>query len=61
MANWRTHVSSKRAEEFYNKITDEQSFIDLAVEYASEEDTEELDEYYLEGDIAIDPEYLDEE
>lgn len=27
----------------------------------SEEDTEELDEYYLEGDIAIDPEYLDEE
>ncbi len=30
----------KKAEEFYNKITDEQSFIDLAVEYASEEDKE---------------------
>ncbi|MBQ7765410.1 MAG: hypothetical protein IJ397_01040 [Lachnospiraceae bacterium] len=31
------------------------------VEEPSEEDTEEIDEYTLEGDIAIDPEYLDEE
>ena len=27
----------------------------------SEEDLEDIDEYFLEGDIAIDPEYLDEE
>ena len=31
------------------------------VEEPSEEDSEEIDEYTLEGDIAIDPEYLDEE
>jgi len=31
------------------------------VEEPSEEDSVEIDEYTLEGDIAIDPEYLDEE
>ena len=31
------------------------------VEEDSEEDLEDIDEYILEGDIAIDPEYLDEE
>lgn len=39
----------------------ESTEIDLDAMCPSEEDLEDIDEYLLEGDIAIDPEYLDEE
>lgn len=41
--------------------SEEDSDVLCPVEEDSEEDLEDIDEYTLEGDIAIDPEYLDEE